>query len=405
MLRLRLRRLCVAPATWAAGLVSVLYLLYYSSNAAWLPFFYPYLRDIGMSGMQVGLLSAIRPSVMVVSQPLWGVAADAWGRRRLLLLAALAVALVLPGYWLGQTFPFLVVWTILLALLHNPIGLLTDSVALDHLEQHGSPTYGALRFWGAAGWAIVAVLTGRWLSGRDARLMFPLAGAFLLLMCLVALRLRQEGMTRRHLRRPWVGVGDLLRRRTLVVFLVVAMAVQFGTAPIFSFYSIYLGELGASRDLIGLASSIQGLAELPVYLGAAWIIRRIGSGRALTLSLMTYTTRMLLYSIIRNPVLAVATEVLHGLSFSLFMVSAIGYVNERTPARWRATGQSLLWAASHGAGAILGSAWGGWLFDRAGVHMLYRVNGLFILAAAVASVALLWRKEAGEAQTGIPAHR
>jgi MFS family permease len=70
------------------------------------PFFNPYLREIGLTGVQIGLMGGIRPSVMLLSQPLWGMAADAWGRRRLLILTALVVALVVPGYRLGQTFGF-----------------------------------------------------------------------------------------------------------------------------------------------------------------------------------------------------------------------------------------------------------------------------------------------------------
>ena len=380
-------------AAWrAAALLSASYFFYYGSGAAWFPFFNPYLRDIGLSGVQIGLLGGIRPSIMLLSQPLWGMAADAWGRRRMLIAMALSVALVVPGYRLGQTFAFLALWTVLVTLLNNPIGLLLDSVTLDHLERNGRPTYGALRLWGAAGWALVAVVAGRLLSNRDPRAMFSYAGALLLVLCVVTWRLPREREGTRSLRRAWAGVGALLRRRSLLVFLAVVTALQLGTVSIFSFYAIYLGEIGAPRDLIGLAFSMQGLSELPVYLGSAWLIRRIGPGRALTISFLAYAARALLYSVIRTPGLAVATEVLHGLSFSLFLVSSIGYVNAHTPPEWRATGQSLLWAFCYGAGSILGSTWGGWLYDSAGVQALYRVNGLFIMVVAVASVFLLWRR-------------
>lgn len=390
------RRLGKGAAWRVAALVSALYFLYYGSGAAWFPFFNPYLREIGLTGVQIGLMGGIRPSVMLLSQPLWGMAADAWGRRRLLILTALVVALVVPGYRLGQTFGFLMLWTILYTALNNPIGLLLDSVTLDHLERYGGLSYGVLRLWGAAGWAIVAVVAGRLLSNGDPRAMFYYAGALLLGLGLTTLGLPREEEGQRSLRRAWAGVGVLLRRRALIIFLAVVTLLQLGTVSIFSFYSIYLGEIGASRDLIGLAFSIQGLSELPVYLGSAWIIRKIGPERALTVSFAAYATRALLYSVIRTPALAVATEVLHGLSFSLFLVSSISYVNAHTPPEWRATGQSLLWAFCYGAGQILGSAWGGWLYDSVGVQNLYRVCGLFIAAVAVGSIVMLWpRKGAG----------
>ncbi len=83
-------------------------------------------------------------------------------------------------------------------------------------------------------------------------------------------------------------------------------------------------------------------------------------------------------------------ELSHGLSFSLFLVASVDYVNRIVPSAWRATGQSLFWAAYFGLGSILGNLWAGWLYDLWGVQAMFRANGVLILLAALA-VALMLR--------------
>ncbi len=61
------------------------------------------------------------------------------------------------------------------------------------------------------------------------------------------------------------------------------------------------------------------------------------------------------------------------------------YVNILVREDWRATGQSLLYAAYFGAGAIVGNFWTGFLYDTK-----MRIAEIFLLnAAGIAVVALL----------------
>jgi MFS family permease len=94
---------------------------------------------------------------------------------------------------------------------------------------------------------------------------------------------------------------------------------------------------------------------------------------------------MLLYSVIKNPVAAIPVEMLHGISWSLFWVVCVDYVNKLVDERWLATGQSLLYASYFGAGAITGNYWTGYLYER---HV--KIADIFLLnAGGVIIVALL----------------
>jgi PPP family 3-phenylpropionic acid transporter len=74
---------------------------------------------------------------------------------------------------------------------------------------------------------------------------------------------------------------------------------------------------------------------------------------------------------------------MHGLSYSLFIVSAVEYVNELVPPAWRATGQSLYAAACFGAGTLAGNTFAGYLYDQMPLQQVYRFSGWMLLAVTV----------------------
>lgn len=107
------------------------------------------------------------------------------------------------------------------------------------------------------------------------------------------------------------------------------------------------------------------------------------------LAVLAFAARVFAYSAIRAPALAIAVEASHGLTFSLFLVASVDYVHRLVPSEWRATGQALLTASFFGAGGILGNTWAGFLYDRVGVQMMFRVNAGILLAVALAALLAL----------------
>jgi len=266
---------------------------------------------------------------------------------------------------------------------------------LDHLGRQRGQTFGALRMWGAVGWMAMALVTGYAVAGRDLRLVFVLAGFLLLVGLGPAAALRPRHTRGQAQRQTWRGALTVLRNRRLVAALGVAVLAQLGIASYYTFFGVYLAELGASRPLIGFSSTVQGISELPIFLLSGAIVARLGSRRTLVLSLSIFAGRFFAYSVLDRALPAIAVGLTHGLSFSLMLVAFVDYINRLTPEEWRATGQALFWAAFWGAGAIAGNAWAGLLYDRLGAQMVFRVDACLLAAAAVAAFAVV-RGTAGE---------
>jgi PPP family 3-phenylpropionic acid transporter len=137
-------------------------------------------------------------------------------------------------------------------------------------------------------------------------------------------------------------------------------------------------ENGASASLVGYGISFQGLCELPMFYFSARIIQRFGIKPTLLITVFATAVRLMLYSVVDNPKAAILIELLHGISWSLFWVVCVECVNKLVIEEWRATGQSLLYAAYFGIGQIAGNFWTGYLYDS---NM--KISEIFLLNAGI----------------------
>jgi PPP family 3-phenylpropionic acid transporter len=160
-------------------------------------------------------------------------------------------------------------------------------------------------------------------------------------------------------------------------------------------------ENGASASLVGFGISFQGLCELPFFYFSAVIIQRLGIRATLLFTVFATATRLFLYAIVKVPEGAIAIELLHGVSWSLFWVVCVESVNKLVPERWRATGQSMLYAAYFGIGAIAGNFWTGYLYDQQlSISAIFLLNAFAITAIGLAMVFAFRRSDLSNTRQG-----
>ena len=372
----------------SAGVIRLYYFFLYAGSAAWYPFFSVYLKDRGLSGTQIGLVFSMVPLMMLLALPAWGVAADHWGRRRVMLLLVATTALLASGFLAMHAFVQLLVWTAVFAIVYNPIAPLLDSLALDHVEQAKDTSFGRLRVWGSIGWAVATPAVGWFIAGKDTRYVFILAAILLTVSFLMGLTARNDIGKRSIVRLSSDELIPVLKNKTLFLFLALIVLIAIGRVAMWNFYSVYLRDIGAGNQLLGIAFSVQAFSELPFFFYAGIVIKRFGLRKVLIFSLLAMAVRIMAYTMIDNPIHAVLIDMSHGLTFSLFIVACIEFVNVLVPENLRATGQTLFWAAHFGAGAILGNTMAGLLYDHMNVKQMYLVcAGTICLGLLVATVA------------------
>ena len=104
----------------------------------------------------------------------------------------------------------------------------------------------------------------------------------------------------------------------------------------------------------------------------------------LLITVIATAIRLLLYSFIDNPTMALPIEILHGISWSLFWVICVEWINKLVNANWLATGQSLLYASYYGAGAVIGNYWTGYLAETGlKISEIFLINAGLVIAVFI----------------------
>jgi len=321
--------------------------------------------------------------MMFLVQPFYGMLADRFGYKKCLLLSSLLASLTYALYIIHSGgFVYLIAITAFMALFYNTLQPVLDSLSLQLVERNPKFSYGTLRIAGAAGWAFTGIINGQLIDAISTTAIFAISSVTMFLTFLFAISLRPDNKLPASMGdQPFKNLKGLFKNKTLLFLLLCIFLVSATATTIWNFYSIYMKENGASASLVGYGLSFQGLCELPLFYFSARIIGKLGLKTCLVLTVFTTSLRMLLYSLVKDPRAAIAIELLHGISWSLFWVVCVEYVNRLVNEDWRATGQSLLYAAYYGAGAIAGNFWTGYMYDAK-----MRIAEIFLLNAGIAAV-------------------
>jgi len=375
-----------------ATALRIVYFLVFCCTGAWLPKLYDYCIHKGLSGTESALILSITPIMMFAVQPLYGFMADKFGHKKTLLLSTFFASISYLGFLYNAGLALLIAVTILMSLFYNTIQPVLDSMALQIAKDNPKFSYGNLRFYGAAGFAFTTIITGQVIDAVDITVIFVVSSITMFLAFIFCFFLKDE-LHEKSTVSTYGNVWMVIKNRSLQFLLLCVLMVSVGATTIWNFYSAYLKDNGASDSLVGYGLSFQGLCELPVFYFSARIILRLGLKTTLIITVLATAIRMTLYYFIENPVATLPVELLHGFSWSLFWVVCVEYVNKLVDEHWLATGQSLLYAAYFGAGAIAGNYWTAYLQTNGmSIAEIFLVNA-GIVAAVVLAILLFMKKK------------
>jgi MFS transporter, PPP family, 3-phenylpropionic acid transporter len=369
-----------------ATALRIVYFLVFCCTGAWLPKLYDYCIYKQLTPGQSAFILSITPIMMFAVQPAYGFFADKVGHKKSLLLSTLFASLSYYGFLLPLNFFGLIIVTVSMSLFYNTIQPVLDSMALQLSKQNKKFSYGTLRFYGATGFAVTTIITGQLIDAIDITAIFIVSTVTMFLAFIFCFFLVDEKQVEK-LQTEFANVATVFNNRSLLFLLFCVFIVSMGSTAIWNFYSTYLKENGATDSLVGYGLSFQGLCELPLFYFSARIILKLGLKNTLLITVAATVVRMLLYNVLKAPWATLPVELLHGFSWSLFWVVCVEYVNKLVPERWQATGQSLLYAAYFGVGAVAGNYWASYFIDKG-----CKVADVFLINAAIVSVVfgLIW---------------
>jgi len=359
-------------------------LLHFFGTGAFTPYLQLYFQEKGLSPVEIGTLTGIGPALAVVVPLFWGVIGDRSRRVRLLLActSTLAAASFL-GVSLGESLAVLVILIGLFNAFSLASGPLSTAIILEEADRLGTG-YGPLRMWGSVGFAIGILSAGRLVSSFGTPAIFA-AYAVPTLLALIPLVWLREGAVRAG----GFSSRDVLRvlsNRALLVLLLVTFAWRVTSAGYYTFYTIYITDMGASASLVSIAWALGLVGEVTVLRLSNRIAGRVGIIGLLAMGLLGSALRWLAYALAPGALWTLPFQLLHGMTFGATTTAAVLAVDRIFPNELRSTGQGVLNMVMWGLGGLLGSVVVGVLFQGIGPRWMF---GLSAIGAGLTGAAIL----------------
>jgi PPP family 3-phenylpropionic acid transporter len=347
-------------------------------------FIYPFLNLFfirqHLSGTQIGLLSTAGAVSGLLFAPVIGRWADRLSQPRRLLQVLLVIVAVLY-LLLGQQAAFwgFAFFIALEAAASSGIEPISDTLTMGIVRQENRGGFGSVRVWGSLGWALLVPIGG-WLSD-----MFGLQVIFLgFTACFIlgALSLNwlkgpQSTNDKVLFSAPaslWSAAGLFVRDRALLGLVLSSVFTGLFVSGVYQFQSVFLDSLGASETLIGLASMVGSIVELPAMFWADRLVKRGGGGRALILAMGLDAIRMLATLLAPTTLTIILANALSGISFSLKTVAVVSLITSRVGQQQSSTALALFGITLGNLIQIIAAPIGGLAFDAVGAYWLYALG-------------------------------
>lgn len=369
--------------------ISGLFFFVYFVLGALYPLLSHYLKSIGMSGTQIGLIVSVGPIVAIFAQPFWGMLCDRFQMSRQILssilLCAAAAALLL--LWGGRSF---ITFALLYGLLHffqSGAVPISDGLALQYAA-HTGIEFGRIRQWGAIGFAVATLVAGLladWFGLGAIFYVYTVAqlGAF---ACLRGVRTERSMGTVNVFK----GLAQLVRIPRYMLFLMSAFLI-FG--PINGnniFFGLLYDSLGGQVAGIGLAFLLFAGSEAPFMKWSGFFIQRLGLEKTILIAGLVSALRWLWYGTSPSPTAVLILFFIQGFSVGLYLASAAQFVKENTPDGLRVTALSVYTSMGLGLGSMATNVVGGMLVDAYGILTTYTFFGVLTLLGLVPLTLVTW---------------
>ena len=361
--------------------LSAFYFFYFGLLGTLVPYWSLYLKDLGFSASAIGLLMAIPQLTKIGAPNLWGWLADRSGQRLRIIRAGnlLAAIAFMPVFWVDE-FWSMAALLVTFSFFWNAVLAQFEVLTLQSLGDQAH-RYSHVRLWGSVGFILAVLVLGEALDQLGTTLLPWVLCGLLWLLWLGTLTL-PAGQSRDE-KNPQgaVSVWTVLSKPAVSLFLVAAFLMQLSHGPYYTFYSIYLEDLGFSKFVVGTLWALGVLAEVALFVVMHRLMHRFSIPWILVGSLVLASLRWLMIGTVEDSLSLLAlAQLLHAASFGSFHAASIAWVHRQFGPSLGGQGQALYSSLGFGAGWAAGA----WL---SGIFWQQWGAALFLVAALVAAAA------------------
>lgn len=350
-----------------------IYLLIFGFMACFYPYFTVYLTNKGLSYSQVGMALAINSLVGVTFQPIWGYVTDKYLNKRQTLIITIAVSAVtiLLFVFVKGWIPIMLT-VILFMIFLSPINSVADSYCYNLIDKYKTIQYGKVRLMGSIGYAIIALLIGIVVKKTSINSIFYAYLILSIFSILVLISIDFKGKSSGY-RLDFSDLLHIIKNKRFLIFLLSVMIINICLGANGNYISILIKKTGGDVSNLGLLWFVVAISELPAFFFGNKLLKKFGDINLYIVCLVLYTLRYFLDSISLTYNVVILIQIMQGITFPLFLIASMNYVNRIVPEKMRTSGITLYSALGCGLGNFIGNMVGGFILQTFDVFLLFKL--------------------------------
>jgi MFS transporter, DHA1 family, multidrug resistance protein len=352
-----------------------------------------YIKHLGVTNAAsiakfTGLAFGITYIISAVFSPIWGHAADKFGRKPMIMRASLGMAVVIGCMGFAPNVYVLIGLRLLEGVITGYSTACTTLIATQTDMEHAGYALGTLATASIAGSLLGPVIGGYIAESLGFQPVFFITGALLLMAFITTALFVKESFIREDKKTPsikeiWHMVPEKGLTITLfVTFFVLAVAL-YSVEPIITVYITQISHNTSHIALLaGMAFSASGLATILAAPRLGKLSDKIGAQKVMLVALVVAGLLFIPQAFVRNPWQLMGLRFLVGLAIAGLNPSVNTLVKKITPASL--TGRVFGFSMSAGylgifGGALLGGQVAAWL----GIRYVFFITSALLLLNAV----------------------
>ncbi len=315
----------------------------------------------------------------------WGWLADYSGQRlKWIRVAAFLSIVTLIPLFMQKSYAWIAGLTLLFGFFWNASLAQFEGLTLNHLGDKKS-RYSWVRLWGSIGFIIaVAALPSLFEKSGISTLPWVLLCFFVLIWLSTWLVTDKP-----HSAHPddKQDLSTVIKHPMVIALLLACILQAVSHGAYYTFFSIYLEDLGYSRDFVGWMWALGVLAEVILFMFVYRLFNRFAAYKLFAASLLITAIRWgLLAEFTEYTAVLWFSQLLHAASFGLFHASAIHLIHDWFPGNLQGRGQALYAGLSFGLGGAIGSILSGYLWELTTTAISFLTMAAFALMAWLIAV-------------------
>ena len=356
------------------------YFLYFGVMGIFLPYFNLYCYHIDFTGFQIGVLSAIRSVALILTPLIWGAMADRFGIRRPIFILCSFVSTFIWAFYLYTTdFWTMLIITVFYGIFYSPIISFLEAFTMDVLGTR-KKSYGRVRGWGSIAFIITVIVLGKIIDLYSIEIILILIFFGSLAQALISIKIPDIQIKKQT---SFSSNAKALLKRHVIVFLFCAFLMLVSHGTYYGFYSIHLENLGFGKTFIGISWALASIAEIIVMIKSDSLFKHFSIDNVLFFSFMVAVFRWLAMSFVTSAAGILFLQLFHAVTYAMFHVSSILYIDSLTPDEAKTLGQSVNNAVTYGLGLMVGFFINGYLFETLGTFKLFMISSLIALSGGL----------------------